>query len=222
MPSLLQPFEFPTAPAFQKKKNVADALKEVQPLIDQSIKDAKEYNDRTNRKKEMDAAIEAGTAGYEWFNPEDPAHKAVIEQYVRTGDASGIANQRNIWQQRQDRISAEAKAEAERKIAESKAAAKAEEAADSAWVDAKYEENANKEKEAIKSEFLRTWQKRPTKFKSKEEAEAWDAMMNAAYGDMYVEKAISDEEFNRALQSAGVTPKKGKKKEPTSKWGIGG
>lgn len=102
MPSLIENYKL-EAPAFapKKRKTIDETLREIGPMLADSAENIKQYNDRTARQKEVDAAIAGGNEGFEWFNGDDPAHKAVIEEYVRTGNASGLAQQRGMWQNSQ-------------------------------------------------------------------------------------------------------------------------
>lgn len=101
MPSLIDPVAFPQVKAFQKKKTLNDALMEIQPLVESTAKNVQDYNDRNARMEEFDNAVANKREGYEWYNENDPAHVALREEYIRTGNASGLAQQRGMWQNSQ-------------------------------------------------------------------------------------------------------------------------
>jgi len=91
------PFQFPTMRGFKKPTNIAEALKEAQPLVNSTLKDVKEYKEQQDRRKTFNDAMEGDRAGYEWYDENDPAHKAMVDEWIRTGNAGNILTQRNMY-----------------------------------------------------------------------------------------------------------------------------
>lgn len=184
------PFQFPTMREFKKPTNIAEALKEAQPLVTSTLNDVKAYKEQQDRRKLVNDALEGDKVGYEWFNAEDPAHKAVIDEYIRTGSTAGLQGQRNQWLASQERIKQEIK---------NKEAIQANEAKQAA---AKAAEEANAMSAAkAKGEFLDAVNYMPN-FKNDDERNAWDEMMRDRYGNMYREWLAQQNEDKKWMAAA--------------------
>lgn len=107
------PFQFPQMREFKKPQTITDALRESEPLFTSALKDVKDYREQQDRRKTFNDAMEGDRTGYEWYDENDPAHKAMVDEWIRTGNAGNILIQRNMWNSNKQ-------AEAERKAEEDK------------------------------------------------------------------------------------------------------